>query len=66
MASIVREAVIDAPAPQCWEAVRAFDALHERLAHGFVTETTMVGERDLPITMRSGSPGRWSRPMRQR
>lgn len=31
MASIVREVLIEAPAEQCWAAVRAFDALHERL-----------------------------------
>jgi hypothetical protein len=31
MASIVREAAIEIPAARCWAAVRAFDALHERL-----------------------------------
>ena len=28
MASIIREVTIDAPAAQCWDALRAFDALH--------------------------------------
>ena len=31
MASIVRQAGIEAPAAHCWAAVLAFDALHERL-----------------------------------
>jgi hypothetical protein len=43
MASIIRQAVIDAPAARCWEAVRAFDALHERLARGFVPRSRCAG-----------------------
>jgi Polyketide cyclase / dehydrase and lipid transport len=55
MASIVREVAISAPAARCWEALRAFDALHERLAVGFVTELSMVSERDRRITFVTGS-----------
>jgi hypothetical protein len=55
MASIIRQAVIDAPAARCWEAVRAFDALHERLARGFVTAVTMRGERERQVTFFTGS-----------
>jgi hypothetical protein len=55
MASVIREVVIDAPASQCWDAVRAFDALHERLAPGFITDSTMVGERDRQITFFTGA-----------
>lgn len=55
MASIVREVVIDAPPPQCWDAVRAFSALHERLARGFVTGVTMVGERERQVTFFTGA-----------
>jgi hypothetical protein len=43
MASIVREVVIAAPAAPCWDAIRDFGALHERLAPGFVTGVAMVG-----------------------
>ena len=50
MASIVREAVTEAPAARCWDAVRDFGALPERLARGFVTGLTMTGERERTIT----------------
>jgi hypothetical protein len=55
MTSIVREAVISAPAAQCWDALRAFDALHERLARGFVTALTVTGERERTITFFTGA-----------
>jgi hypothetical protein len=55
MASIVREARIAAPAARCWDALRAFDALHERLARGFVTALTMTGEGERTITFFTGA-----------
>ena len=55
MASIVREAVIEAPAARCWDAVRDFGALPERLARGFVTGLTMTGERERTITFFTGA-----------
>jgi hypothetical protein len=55
MASIVREARIAAPAARCWDALRAFDALHERLARGFVTGLVMTGERERTITFFTGA-----------
>ena len=55
MASIVREAVIEAPAARCWDAVRDFGALHERLARGFVTGLTMIGDREREITFFTGA-----------
>jgi hypothetical protein len=55
MASIIREAVISAPAAQCWDAVRDFGALHKRLAAGFVTNVTMVNERDRRATFFTGA-----------
>jgi len=55
MASIVREAVIDATAAHCWAAVLAFDALPERLARGFVTGLTMTGDRERRITFFTGA-----------
>lgn len=55
MASIVRETVIGASATTCWDAVRAFNALHERLARGFVTALTMTGDRERRVTFFTGS-----------
>jgi hypothetical protein len=55
MASVVRDIVIDAPADFCWDAVRAFDALHVRLAPGFVTALTMTGDRERRITFFTGA-----------
>jgi hypothetical protein len=55
MASILREIVIAAPAEQCWDAVRAFDAVPERLAPGFVTGLTMTSDRDREVTFFTGA-----------
>jgi hypothetical protein len=55
MTSIVREALVKAPAQHCWDALRAFDALHERLARGFITGLTMTGERERTITFFTGA-----------
>jgi hypothetical protein len=55
MASIVRDAIIEAPAARCWDAVRDFAALPDRLARGFVTGLTMTGERERTITFFTGA-----------
>jgi hypothetical protein len=55
MASIVREVGIAAPAERCWAALRTFDALHERLAPGFITSLEMLSERDRRITFFTGA-----------
>jgi hypothetical protein len=55
MASIVRQADIEAPAAHCWAAVLAFDALPERLARGFVTGLTMTGDRERKVTFFTGA-----------
>jgi hypothetical protein len=55
MASIIREAIIEAPATGCWEAVRDFGALHERLARGFVTRVAMASDRDREVTFFTGA-----------
>jgi hypothetical protein len=41
MASIRKEAVIDAGPEQVWDAVRDIGAVHTRLAPGFVTDTRL-------------------------
>lgn len=58
MASIVREVTVDAGAAACWDAVRDFAALHQRLAPGFVTDVRMVSPREREITFFSGAVAR--------
>src|SRR5262249_42494082 len=42
-ASIRKDILIDAPPEQVWAAVRAVDAVHERLVPGYVVETRLEG-----------------------
>lgn len=58
MASIVKQVIVGAPAPACWDALRDFGALHRRLAAGFVTGVKMVGERDREVTFFTGAVAR--------
>ncbi|MHB1536059.1 MAG: SRPBCC family protein [Acidimicrobiales bacterium] len=58
MASIVREVVVEAGAAECWDAVRDFAALHQRLAPGFITDVQMVSPREREITFFSGAVAR--------
>jgi hypothetical protein len=58
MASIVREVVLEAGAGECWDAVRDFAALQERLAPGFITGVQMVSPREREITFFSGAVAR--------
>ena len=44
MASIRREAILQAPMHRVWEALRDVGALHTRLAPGFITDTKLDGE----------------------
>lgn len=55
MASIVREAVINAPSAHCWDAVLDFGALSERLARGFITASAMTGARERAVTFFTGA-----------
>jgi hypothetical protein len=58
MATVQTEVTVGAPAPQCWDALRDFGGLHERLAKGFVTDTKMVNEREREVTFASGAVAR--------
>ncbi len=58
MASIVKEVVIEAGAAKCWEAVRDFAALTERLVPGFVTRVEMVKPRERVVTFATGAVAR--------
>ena len=44
MATIIKETVVEAPAPSVWEALRDFGAVHERLAPGFVVDSRLEGD----------------------
>ena len=58
MASVRKEIGIDAPASVCWDALRDFGGLHERLAKGFVTAAVMVDETDREVTFANGAVAR--------
>lgn len=53
MASIRRQVVIDAEPDAVWDALRHWDALHERLAAGFVTDCRRDGTARI-VTFASG------------
>jgi Polyketide cyclase / dehydrase and lipid transport len=44
MATIIKETLVEAPAPSVWEALRDFGAVHERLAPGFVVDSRLEGD----------------------
>jgi Polyketide cyclase / dehydrase and lipid transport len=54
MASIRRQVVIDAQPDAVWDALRDWDALHERLAAGFVTDCRRDGTARI-VTFASGA-----------
>jgi hypothetical protein len=58
MATIIREAVIEADARSVWDALRDFGALHERLAPGFVTDTRLESVDTREITFFNGAVAR--------
>lgn len=54
MASIRKEVVVEAPAPQVWDALRDWGGLHERLVPGFVVATELDGA-DRIVTFFNGA-----------
>jgi len=58
MASLRKELALAAPAEHVWAALRDFGAVHERLAPGFVTGTTMEGDDVRVVTFFNGSSAR--------
>ena len=57
MASLHKEAVVDASPDSVWDAVRDVGAIHTRLAKGFVTDTRMDGTSRI-VTFASGMTAR--------
>ena len=58
MASIMGEINVNAGAEQCWDAVRDFGALHQRLAPGFIINVKMSGAREREVTFFGGAVAR--------
>ena len=44
MATIIKEALVDAPADAVWAALRDFGAVHRRVAPGFVVDSRLDGD----------------------
>ena len=61
MATLRKEISLAAPADRVWSALRDFGAVHERLAPGFVTATTMEGDDVRVVTFFNGSSARETR-----
>jgi hypothetical protein len=57
MASIRKEFAIDAPAPEVWDALRDFGAVHTRLAPGFVTDCKLEDDARI-VTFANGTVAR--------
>ena len=57
MASIFKEALIEASAESVWDAVRDFSAVHTRLAPGFATDAKMDGDARI-VTFANGNVAR--------
>ena len=57
MASIHKEILIEAPSNEVWDAVRDFDAVHTRLAPGFVTNATKDDDARI-VTFANGTIAR--------
>jgi hypothetical protein len=59
MATIIREASVEAPAERVWEALRDFGAVHERVAPGFVVDSRLEGDGDVrTVTFANGAVAR--------
>ena len=57
MASIHKEALLDAQPDSVWDAVRDFGAVHTRLARGFVTNCTIDDDTRI-VTFANGTTAR--------
>jgi len=58
MATIVKEINLDAPAENVWAALRDFQAVHIRVAPGFLTASRPDGENARLVTFANGTTAR--------
>jgi hypothetical protein len=58
MATIIREVTIDSDPASCWDALRDFAALHERLAPGFITDSRLESRDTRVVTFFTGAVAR--------
>ena len=58
MASIIKEIQIDAPPDDVWDALRDFQALHRRLAPGFIIDCRPDGDAARVVTFKTGAVAR--------
>jgi len=54
MATVYKEFIVEASAAQVWDALRDFDAVHTRLAPGFLTACTIDEEGARILTFANG------------
>ena len=57
MASIRNEIALSAPPDRVWDALRDFNAVHQRVAPGFLTDSKADGEARI-VTFANGSTAR--------
>src|SRR5262245_43286501 len=58
MATVHKEFVVEAPAEKIWEALADFQAVHQRLAKGFVTDSKPDGAEARIVTYANGTSAR--------
>ena len=58
MASVRKEIVVNAPATRVWAALADFQAVHKRLAPGFVTDSKPDGDEARVVTFANGTSAR--------
>lgn len=54
MTTVSRTIEIEASAEHCWDALKDFGAIHQRLAAGFVVEANLISDDVRMITFASG------------
>jgi len=58
MATVRKEFVVEAPAEKVWAALEDFQAVHKRLAKGFVTQSKPDGAEARIVTFANGTSAR--------
>ena len=58
MASLIRDITVNEDSAPCWDAVRDFGALHQRLTAGFTIDCKLTSDREREVTFLSGAVAR--------